>query len=259
MRNILLAAVATLAIMTGFLVVYSFNARQNDMEQHRGVAHGITLAEGRIPQAREFFNTHRHYFTLLSNSPELFYRQVTILSNTIVSVTYSDFWRRQQWHSLPWLDDEIIHAAITLINTDEPGVRDASIRYTSDSMGFALFGTPLHLSLPGQRTMAWVSISYGQHHEVLPDRRNIHTEPLDSGFSLIITAELLRNEARLAVIITVMLALLTLATLAVLIWGIKTYKFIQGPDDSTPRTMIILSVVVVAFLVLAYIGFTNWL
>jgi len=91
-------------------------------------------------------------------------------------------------------------------------------------MEYTLFGTPIHTVLHNLRPYAWVSICCG---DISPrdDRRTISTEAIDDNFSIMITSELLQNEAGYYILRSIIFIVLIGISSAVFIWGIKSYRF----------------------------------
>lgn len=253
MKKVLMIAVVLFALLAAWFGIYTYSVRQNDLKQRNSLEHSIAIAVNRLPQAHDFFLQNRHKLELLSLSEELHTREVTILPGLLISVADDMLWWPQQWDEIPWLTAELEEAALALLLTDTPGAHDVSIVFSESSMNFTLFATPLHAVLHGQRPHAWVVISYGETL-TWSNRGIVHTEPLESGFHLTITSEQPRNEARVYLLITILFAALSLVSLVVLIWGIKTYRFMVE-TDTTFRTVLILGAVVVFLVLITYIFF----
>jgi predicted permease len=79
---------------------------------------------------------------------------------------------------------------------------------------------------------------------------------IGDGFSITITSEIPRHEARLYVFLTVLFAILTLAAIAVLIWGIRTYRFLSEPG-STAKTILIMLVSILVLFFVSYFFFSR--
>jgi hypothetical protein len=248
MKIVVISAITLFAILAFWFGFTAYNAHQNDMEQHATLNHAISLAEGRTSQAYEFFLENREHFQLLSQSAELKLWQVTFLPNLIISMADYEMWRPHEWNTIPWMTEDILESIMVLLYSDIPGARDLSIIFHGDSMDYTIFGTPLHAILYGMRPHAWVVINYGSTYP-REDRRVVSAESIEDGFYITITSEIPRHEARIYVFLTVFFFILTLATIAVLIWGIKTYRFMSDRGTTTKTILIMIVFILLLFFV----------
>ncbi|MCL2409626.1 MAG: hypothetical protein FWC96_08475 [Oscillospiraceae bacterium] len=220
-RRFLAIAFVVFAAIAVFLGNHTNTRRQRDLEQHAVLDHAAEFGRARLPQAREFFAENRTYLDYLAASEELHAREVAILPHLIVSSYDEAIWRGR-WDEIPWLAPHELHAALTLVWTETEGARDISIVFYENSMTYTLFGTPLH----AHRTSAWVAFRHGDN-VAWPGYHVVNTESLGDGWHLtLITYEPL-NSARPFLIATIILSALSLASLGVLIWSIKTYRFLR--------------------------------
>jgi len=251
MKIVIMIAIALFAILAFWFGLTTLGSHHGDAEQHATLEHAVSLAEGRVSQAHEFFRENREHFVLLSQSAELKAREVSFLPRIIISLADHEMWRPNEWEDIPWLTMDMLESAMVLLYSDIPGSRDLSIIFHSDSMDYTIFGTPLHAILYGMRPHAWVIIHYGDTHP-REDRRIVSTEPIEDGFYITITSEIPQHEARLYLFLTILFLVLTLASIAVLIWGIKTYRFLSE-SCSTTRTILIMVVVVLLIFFVSYL------
>ena len=255
MRTALIIGIIVLAFAATW---FGSNAliEQRDYTAHSGeVERAITLAERRVPQAQDVFEDFRGYLNVLADSEEFFSRNMSIVSlgllpgDPMVMISERDeevFWS-YQWHDeLPWLEMQHIEAIVALLRTEIEGSRYVSIVFSEDTLTYIVFGTPLHVDPP----RAWVALHYGGDH-VWPDRQVVHTEALADGWSIVLTSEIPRNGAGLFIVITAVIAVLIIAAVVVLVWGIKTYKF------SSSGEYILYIALIVTVLIIILIG--SWI
>jgi len=255
MKLITMIAIALFAIIALWLGFYAYIVYQNDLEQHAVIEHAVSIAESRRSQAHEYFKENRSHFILLAGSLELQERKAALMPYLIISVADNTLWWPHDWQSIPWISAPLFESILILLHPDTPGARDNSIIFHGSSMDYTLFGTPLHAVLYDMQPHAWVIIHNGETYP-REDRRVVTTEMIEDGFYITVTSELLRNESRLYLYLTILFTILTLAAVAVLIWGIKTYRFVSEPDTTT-RTVIIMFVVVVLIMFGTYLFFNT--
>ena len=255
MKIVMMTAIALFSIIAFWLGFYAYITYQNDMEQHATVRHAVLLAENRVSQAHDYFQENRHHFDLLASTNNLKEKEIAFLPYIIISVVDNELWRPQEWGNIPWLSAPLLDSVMTLLHPDTPGARDNAIIFHGNSMDYTLFATPLHAVLRDLKPYAWVIINYG---EIYPrdDRMIVSTEAIEDGFSITITSVPLRNESQLYLILTGLFVVLSLASVFVLIWGIKTYRFISEPDTTT-RTILIMLVVIMLLMFGTYLFFNT--
>jgi len=253
MRKILTIAAIVLSICAVLLGIYTWTASQTDEELNALIDRSVVLAEARLDQAEEFFFENRQKFELLGRAEELQARNVTFISNMMISVADDEIWWASQWGQLPWMTPEIGNAVLELLHTDTPGALDLSIVYNNNTMHFTLFATPLHAVLHNQQQQAWVMINYGEASPPWENRHVVHTQPIEDGFYLTITALQHRNEAFRFLLITILFVVLAIASFVVLIWGIKTYKF-APESDNTLRTIFLIVAAIVVLTILSWLS-----
>lgn len=248
MKTVMMIAIALFAILAIWLGIYTNIAHQNDIAQHVAVDHAVSLAENRLQQAHEFFMENRAHFDTLIRSDILKEKQIVFRPYLIISMTDLEVWWPHEWSEIPWMTDDILESTVALLNPDTPGARENSIIFHGDSMEYTLFATPLHAVLYEVRPLAWVLINHGETYP-RSDRRVISEEAAQYGFYVTVTSEILRNESRLYLFLTILFTVLTIASIIILIWGIKTYRFISDPDTTTKTItiMIIIIIVIVLF------------
>jgi hypothetical protein len=254
-KIVVISTVTLFAILTFWFGFTAYNANQNDMEHHAKINHAISLAEGRVSQAHDFFLENHRHFQLLSQSDDLKLWEITFLPSLIISLADYEMWRPHEWNNIPWMTDEILESVMVLLYSDIPGARDLSIIFHGDSMDYTIFATPLHAILYGMRPYAWVVIHYGDTYP-RDDRRVVSAEPIGDGFSITITSEIPRHEARLYLFLTILFTVLTMASIAVLIWGIKTYRFISEPG-TTAKTILLMLVSILVLFFVSYFFFSR--
>lgn len=255
MIRILTIAIILFALLAVWFGIVTHGALQSRADSLNSIEHSVTLAMRRVPQARDFFERNRQHLELLAASQELQAREVSMLPGILVSVADDMLWSANEWHEIPWLTQEETEAALILLRTEEPGANDVSIFFGDGSMNFTLFGTPLHAVLHGLRSHAWVIIQYGDYI-VREDLRLVHTETIDENWNLIVTSVLVEDGFRTYLFITILFAVLSLASLIILIWGIRTFKFIPEPDN-TFRTIVFIFAAIVLLVLLVPLFFAR--
>jgi len=251
LRRFLLIAVAVFSLAALWFGIYTYGARRNDLDQRASVETAISLADRRLSQANDLFEQYRATLDVLAQSDELYLRQVTFAGHMLISVRDESIYWMQEWQDIPWLSPSEAEAAAFLLSTEIQGSRDVSIVFSEYTMTFTIFATPLHQNPP----RAWVVLRHGNTLD-RAERRVVQAEELEGEWNLAIISEQLRNEATPYLIITIIIAILAIASTAVLIWGIKTYRFIAEPNNIF-NILLIIGVAIALMVLLSAVFLTN--
>ena len=216
--KIFIVLFAVVAIFLGF---FANTARQLDIEQHAAIERAIELTDWRVSQAHELFVEIRPYLDVLAGSEELRSREVFFVPG-LLYVPEDDLliWR-SEWDDTPWLSPDEVYAVNALFQKDIEGARDRVINFSESGMTATIFGLPLH----AHDARAWLGFTY-RDTVVFPELYVVRTEALDDDWYLSTTAFIHVNTFPPLLIATLLAALASLATLGILLWGIKTERFI---------------------------------
>jgi hypothetical protein len=218
-----------------------------DMQHQEQIDHAVGLAEGRVDQAREVFDEHRSYLEVLQNSQELHAREVIMTQQVIVSVRDETTYFAGVDAFPGWLTEQEIGAYLALVYSDIEGSRESSLFFYGGTLTFQIFASPLHFF----SSFAWVSLQYGDA-EIRDDRDVIYTGAISDGWYVSITSEIPSSGTAIYIIFTLIAIAMTAGAVAVLVWGIRSYRFLKS-DNNT-----IMTVVIIAALTLAFITISWW-
>ncbi|MCL2249164.1 MAG: hypothetical protein FWC13_07820 [Oscillospiraceae bacterium] len=246
MRNVLIVVIAVLGFAVVWFIYSALSMHALDVQHQEQIDHAVRLAEGRVEQAREVFDEHRSYLEVLQNSQELHAREVILTQQVIVSVRDETTYFAGVDAFPGWLTEQEISAYLSLVYSEIEGSREASLFFYGDTFTFQIFATPLHFFTP----RAWVSLQYGDV-AARDDRDVFYVGAISDGWYVSITSEIPSSGVTIYIIFALIATAMTAGAVAVLVWGIRTYRFLNS-DNNTIVTVVIIAVLTLAFVTVSW-------
>jgi hypothetical protein len=247
MRNVLIVVIAVLGFAIFWFTYSALSVHANDIEHQNQIDHAIGLAEGRVEQAREVFGEHLSYLAILKSSQELHAREVIMTQQIIVSVRDEATYFTGVDAFPSWMTEQEISAYLSLVYSEIEGSREASVFFSGGTITYQIFATPLHFFTP----RAWVSLQYGDA-VTRYDRNIIFAEAMSDGWYVIITSEIPSSGVAIYVIFALIATAMAVGAVAVLVWGIRTYRFLNS-DNNVIVTVVIIATLALAFVIISWI------
>ena len=248
MRYVLIIVIIIFSIIALWFGSSALTSSQVYEEHRSAVENAVRLAENRLEQANEFFVDYREYLDVLAGSENFHARGAIFLENSIISTYDETMWN--WWDDIPWITQSEMDTLFSLFLAEIPGSNIISLIYYENTMTYTLFATPLHLARGGDEHRAWVGFRYGDPTSAWTDVQVVYSEELADNWHLVITSEISRNETTMNVILALIAVVLAGASIGVLVWGVKTYRFLSDPGGVI-LPIIILAVAAFGLLIVA--------